>query len=58
VITLAIEQVEHAVFLQNFEVEKKKNTLLVLETKFMAFHKKRWHYVLVVEIPHLGLSIL
>jgi deoxyadenosine/deoxycytidine kinase len=38
VTTLAIEQVESAIFLQNFEVEKKKYAL-VFEMKFTVFQK-------------------
>jgi hypothetical protein len=35
--TLAIEQVESAVFLQNFEIQKEKKYALFFETKFMVF---------------------
>jgi flagellar basal body rod protein FlgF len=37
VMTLAIEQVESAVFLQNFEIQKEKKYALFFETKFMVF---------------------
>jgi hypothetical protein len=39
VTTLAIEQVESAIFLQNFEVEKNKKYALVLKMKFTVFLK-------------------
>jgi hypothetical protein len=45
VTTLAIEQVESAIFLQNFEVEKNKKYALVLEMKFTVFLKKLLHCV-------------
>jgi tRNA G18 (ribose-2'-O)-methylase SpoU len=37
VMTLAIEQVESAVFLQNFEIQKEKKYALVLETSSWCF---------------------
>ena len=55
VITLAIEQVEHAVFLQNFEVEKEKKYALVFGNEVYGVSQEAVALCTgCIEIPQLG----
>ncbi|TWI02256.1 SpoU rRNA methylase family protein [Flavobacterium tiangeerense] len=55
VITLAIEQVEHAVFLQNFEVEKDKKYALVFGNEVHGVSQEAVGLCTgCIEIPQLG----
>ncbi|MBB1193659.1 TrmH family RNA methyltransferase [Flavobacterium sp. SOK18b] len=55
VITLAIEQVEHAVFLQNFEVEKEKKYALVFGNEVHGVSQEAVALCTgCIEIPQLG----